>query len=1008
MGRLAVAGSYSRVWTVGVVVAALLAVVAPAEAAPLRPNQLTVVAGIGAAGFSGDGGPARDARIAAERISVGRDGSVYLSDGTRVRRVTPAGVIDTVYDAEDGLPYIETLTAVAVGQDGTLFVVTEVDYERRLLRIARGGGVTVLADQSKLGAATREAGEDDDVAVDAAGNAYLYNATTRRVVRVAPSGGVTPVGRAAVDVAAAQLAVSRTGTVYLAETGSLGGSGRSGSVYAIDATGPPRTVTTITDGAAAGPAVAADGTVYYIDHGLDQIMRIGKDGKVLAVSTRLDDIGDDLAVGPDGDLYVTFGDSSLGTSQILRLVQHGEPAPAEPAKPARSAWAGDEPGTVHTIAGTGRRPPATKKAPERPAEEKEGGGIAVGKDGTIYVAEPARNQVHAIAPDGTVRRFAGNGTSGEIEADFEDEAADEVVLNHPADVAAAPDGTVYLTANNRLYRVSTDGRISVVDIGRVQDSIDVPRLVATDAAGTVYYADFDSIQKLGADGPPVPVAGYDGLEEGPTPARQALLHDLRWLDAGADGTVYFVQRDGNAVQAVRPNGSLSTLAGGPGAGFTGDGGPASRATVNNALGVAAGPDGSRYIADTYNNRVRRVDARGVITTVAGNGQHADSGDGGPATKAALTDPTGVAVGADRTLYVVTATDLVRAVAPDGTIRTVADLDPDADRRATDISFDSLDSVAVGVDGTVYLASATGVHTIGRDGTLAPVAFDPPLLTFGKYGRYSPPGGAPLAAGQDGSLYLTPNAVLRLQPDGAVVPLLGGGMANRMADKPPADWSSPTEYTFREGDPQDIEVGPDGTVYLSTTTHGVYSVAPDGTLDTLLPAGERDLYDGIALDREGRLYVVEHLSTVSRVVDGKTEPVVGQYHAPEEPEPKFDTALTDPSDVAFTSDGSMFVSDGPEIRRFAPDGGVATAYHGDKGEVTELAVGPGDDLYFVEPDTDQVRVLVKAPRAPDLADTPAASAVLGWSIAGAVVVLIAAVIFVRRNRKRARPSIEAGT
>ena len=482
---------------------------------------------------------------------------------------------------------------------------------------------------------------------------------------------------------------------------------------------------------------------------------------------------------------------------------------------------------------------------------------------------------------------------------------------------------------------------------------------------------------------------------------------MRWLEVGADGTVYFVQRDGNAVEAVRPNGSLSTLAGGRGAGFTGDGGPASRATLNNALGVAAGPDGSRYIADTYNNRVRRVDARGVITTVAGNGRHADSGDGGPATKAALTDPTGVAVGADRTLYVVTATHQVRAVAPDGTIRTVADLDPDADRRATDISFDSLDSVTVGVDGTVYLASTTGVHTIGRDGILRPVAFDPPLLTFSKYGRHSPPGGAPLANGQDGSLYLTPNAVLRAQPDGAVVPVLGGGMDNRMTDKPPEDWSSPTEYTFREGDPQDIEVGPDGTVYLSTT-YGVYSVAPDGTLDTLLPVGETNLYHGIALDRDGQLYVVERRSAVSRVVDGKAEPVVSQYVPADKPEPKFDATLTDPSDVAFTSDGSMFVSDGPEIRRFAPDGGVATAYHGDKGEVTELAVGPDDDLYFVEPDTDQVRVLVKAPRAPDLADTPTASATLGWSIAGAIVVLIAAAIFVRHNRKRARPSTEAGT
>ncbi len=147
---------------------------------------------------------------------------------------------------------------------------------------------------------------------------------------------------------------------------------------------------------------------------------------------------------------------------------------------------------------------------------------------------------------------------------------------------------------------------------------------------------------------------------------------------------------------------------------------------------------------------------------------------------------------------------------------------------------------------------------------------------------------------------------------------------------------------------------------------------------------------------------------ARSTGSRSPTSVSQYVPAGKPEPKFEATLTDPSDVAFTSDGSMFVSDGPEIRRFAPDGGVATAYQGDKGEVTELAVGPDDDLYFVEPDTDQVRVLVKAPRAPDLADTPTASATLGWSIVGAIVVLIAAAIFVRHNRKRARPSTEAGT
>lgn len=991
-------------------VVALVATAAPvqlAAAAPSRPGQLVVVAGLGPSGYSGDGGPAREARITAERISVGGDGSVYLSEPERVRRVTPDGVITTVFVAEAGAGGVdrEIVTAAAAAPGGALYLTVEADYERQLRRIDGGGRVTVLAGEDELGVATLH-GDGDDVAVDGAGNAYLYDATNRRVVRVDPAGAVTAVGDTPVDLAGARLAVGADGTVFLTEDDETSGRG-GGSLYALGATGPPRQVAGTEERPPTGPAVAPDGSVYFIDQSREQIMVVGGDGVAVPVSQALRGLNrGDLAVGPDGDLYVTSVESSPDNHQVLRLVRHGEPTavqPAQPARPARSVWADDRPGTVHTVAGSGARPPSRKD--QRAADFLAVGGTAVGGDGTVYVSEPARNQVLAVAPDGAVRRFAGTGAGGDTDGRHEGAQADEVVLNRPFGVATAPDGSVYVCANGSLYRVDPDGRIGRIDTGKRsgEPTLDAPRLVAVDPAGTVYFADYQSINRIGSDGVPVLVVGHADEPVGGdvVPAHETLVHDPRWFAVGSDGSVYYIETDSDAVKVARPDGTLDVLAGGRVAGFAGDGGPAAGAALNKPSGVAVGRDGARYVADTYNNRVRRVDANGVIGTVAGTGQRGDTGDGGPATAAAITDPTGVAVGEDGTLHVVTAAGLVRTVDRDGAVRTVADLHPAPSRRATDVPFSSLDSFAVGVDGTIHLISATGLYSTRPNGELRPFALDPPLPTYARYGPSSPIDGGPLAAGRDGSLYLVPNALLRAHPDGSVVTLLGGGMSNRMADQPPEKWVSPTEYTFREGDPRDIAVAEDGTVYLSTT-HGLYSVGPDGAVDVVLKAGDHDLFGGVALDQDGRPHVVRGLAGVDRVVDGRTEPVVRKAFEQQRQRPEFDAVLEDPADVAFTSDGVMFVSAGREIRRFSPNGDIATVHRSADSVVTQLVTGPGGDLYFLQPDTNQVRVLVRAAAAPPLPDAgPSSSATLGWVVFGAIVVVVGGGAFLsgRRNRRK---------
>src|SRR5262249_14197649 len=137
------------------------------------------------------------------------------------------------------------------------------------------------------------------------------------------------------------------------------------------------------------------------------------------------------------------------------------------------------------------------------------------------------------------------------------------------------------------------------------------------------------------------------------------LADPRGLALGPDGSLYVAETDAKRIRRIAPDGRITTVAGHGSLvdppGFDGDGGPAVDALFNLPPGIAVGLDGSLYIADQNNGRVRRVGVDGIITTIAGNGTSSSSsvpfgGDGGPAVAAAI-EPEHVAVGPDGSLYI---------------------------------------------------------------------------------------------------------------------------------------------------------------------------------------------------------------------------------------------------------------------------------------------------------------------------------------------------------------------
>lgn len=194
------------------------------------------------------------------------------------------------------------------------------------------------------------------------------------------------------------------------------------------------------------------------------------------------------------------------------------------------------------------------------------------------------------------------------------------------------------------------------------------------------------------------------------PALQARLNSPSGVAVAADGSLFIADAGNNRIRRVGPDGIITTIAGTGHAGFSGDGGLAVQAGFNNPGGVAVAHDGSLIIADGDNNRIRRVGQDGIITTIAGNDVRGFSGDGGPATQASLLFPSDVAVAADGSILIADLSNFrIRRIGLDGIITTVAgggqsvfsgDGGP-----ATNAMLLAPRNIAATADGSVFIASA---------------------------------------------------------------------------------------------------------------------------------------------------------------------------------------------------------------------------------------------------------------------------------------------------------------
>ncbi len=472
----------------------------------------------------------------------------------------------------------------------------------------------------------------------------------------------------------------------------------------------------------------------------------------------------------------------------------------------------DSSGNISTVAGDGTLGVGGDGGAAVAAQVFSPSAVAVEGAGNLYIATDHR--IRKVNAAGVITTVAGNGTRG---YGGDGGAATAAQLNLPLGVALDGAGNLYIADafNNRIRKVNAAGVISTVagdgtyghggDGGAaVAAQLDFPRGVALDSAGNLYIADTNNhrIRKVDAAARISTVAGdvirgYGGYGGDGGAALAANLSSPRGVALDGAGNLYIADEGNNRIRKVDAAGVISTVAGSGTAGYSGDGGAAVAAQLYAPEGVALDGAGNLYIADVDNHRIRKVDAAGAISTVAGDGTRGFGGDGGAAVAAQLDFPRGVALDGAGNLYIADSLNQrIRKVNAAGVITTVAGDGTEGYGGDGDAALAAQLNRPFGVmpdgAGNLYIAD-TGNHRIRKvnaAGRISTVAGD---ATRG-YGGYGGDGGAALAAQLNspigmaldgaGNLYIADagnHLIRKVDTAGVITTVAGSGTAGFSGD-----------------------------------------------------------------------------------------------------------------------------------------------------------------------------------------------------------------------------------
>lgn len=532
-------------------------------------------------------------------------------------------------------------------------------------------------------------------ALDAGGNLYIADRVHNRIRRVSPTGVITTVAGA----------------------GSAGQSGDGGPATAAELHQP------------SGVSVAADGSLFIADTQNGRIRRVTPNGSISTFAKPtglpLEANGGVLRVGPTNVLADGSGGVYFSAGHIVGHVSAA--------------------GEVRRVAGNGTAGPSGDGGPATLAQLGPRG-LALTRDGSLLIADAGNHRVRRVDASGIITTVVGTGTKG-VSGDGGPALAAQ--LDAPLSVAVAPDGSLVIADGSyrgRIRRVSRDPVSSVaapgvdppshaLGLGTIRTIYTEPWMsyttgVSVAGDGSIYFAHYQHwVTKIDPSGSPSIVAGGGSFFAGDGgPAIAARLSVRMGVAFAPDGTLYVADTFNERVRRIAANGTIDTVAGTGRSGFSGDGGPATAAQLSMPLGLAVGPDGSVFIADAGNRRVRRLDPSGVITTVAGSGASLYDGDDKPAVMAGMT-PYDVDVAADGALLIAdTSNNRVRRLLPaSGIITTFAGTGKPGynfdNIPAAEAELNGPEGVAVAADGTVYIADTKShrIRAVSTLGTITTIA-----------------------------------------------------------------------------------------------------------------------------------------------------------------------------------------------------------------------------------------------------------------------------------------------
>jgi sugar lactone lactonase YvrE len=596
-------------------------------------------------------------------LALDSHGNLYVSefDGSRVVRITPAGRLTIVagtgtpgYTGDGSRAVAARLSepnGLALDAHGNLAIADSGNDVIR--KVDPAGRITTFMKPGKVSDPIGLAFNGDDLYVAAAGDG--------RVLRIRPSGSLIEVAR---DVRPGYLVLKR-GNLYLSDSGhntviEIAAQdilkGREGAVTTIAGTekggfsGDGGAATDAQVQFPSGIVLDAKGNLYVADSNNNRVRKVDRDGIITTVAgtgvsgfsgdgggataARLDTpVG--LAVDGAGNLYI----ADHGNNRVRRV---------------------DAKGVIATVAGSGAAGPGPGRVATK-VELSAPEALAVDGQGNLYVSEFLHARVVKISRTGQLAVVAGTGIAG---YSGDGRRAGVAQLSAPAGLAFDSGGNLLIAdyGNRVIRKVDPAGVITTIPASvkaRLHDPVGL-----ASRGGDLYVAD-------AGDARVVRIRASGSLSVVATRVAPAylLLDGAARLDMSDFVDHRIKQID--VSNTGRP-GVISLVAGTGTAGFSGDGGPATKARLNVPYGLAMDARGNLYFSDRENNRVRRVDRHGVITTIAGSGVPGFAGDGGPATAARLNSPVGLAIDAGGNLYVAdSGNNRVRRVDPHGVITTIA-------------------------------------------------------------------------------------------------------------------------------------------------------------------------------------------------------------------------------------------------------------------------------------------------------------------------------------------------